>query len=308
MAYKPPPKDATDQELAEEYHLYKTAPGRGRAKSVTKIISPLSDGGILAQAKAKLTARIAVYEDDLRPERIVAHRAELQAKYDNWKPWQHRNNTKVDLTDDGEVYFDWLRMEAERRWKAKADLGSRVHAHVYDLSMGRDVDALDDELPYIAAWARYVEENAVEFVPECTERVVVHPHPLGEDELEYGGRDDLFAVHHAGPFEGEIIGDYKTGGKYPTQVTLQLAGYRYGYGFATYDERGMLTDHYDELPVVKHALSIYLHDDETYEAWKAPADERAWHTFLELRRVLNFRTIMEPHEKEAEAAWKAKNQ
>ena len=302
----PPPKDASDQLLAEEYHLYKTAPGRKAAPSVTKIIRPLQDTNILSQAKAKQTAAIAALEDALRPARIHMHRTALAEKYEGWKPWQHKKNAKVDLKDDEQVYFDWLRMEVDRRWKAKADLGSRVHGHVYDLSMGRDIEALDDELQFIHAWEWYVEENEVEFIPSATERVVVHPNPLGDDTLEFGGRDDLFAIHHAGKHQGLVVNDYKTGGKYPTQVTLQLAGYGNGLGFATYDEEGKVTDQYDPLPDWKLAISTYLHDDGTYEAWRAPVTPATFIAFLDLRRVLKFQDTMTPYEKEAEAEWKAK--
>ena len=61
--------------LAEEFHLYKTAPGRQRSPSVTKIISPLTSADILSQAKAKQTAAIAALEDDLRVQRTTDHRA-----------------------------------------------------------------------------------------------------------------------------------------------------------------------------------------------------------------------------------------
>ncbi len=307
MAWRRPPADATDQLLAEEYHLYKTAPGRDPAPSVSKTISPLSNSDILAQAKAKLTANIATYEEERRALRTIDHRDFLVSKYESWKPWQHKKYKKVNLRDDVEVYYDWLRGEAERRWKAKADLGTRVHGHAYDLSMGRDVNAKDDELPYLAAWGRYVEENQVEFIPTATERVILNPAPLGETDLEYGGRDDLFAIHHAGDFPGLNIEDYKTGGKYPTQVTLQIAAYLNGLGFAVYDDLGNLLDTYEPLPNAKRAVIVYLHPDETYNLWEAPASDSAYHAFLDLRRVLNFGIMMKPYEKEAEAEWKAKN-
>lgn len=307
MSWKRPPSDASDRELAETYHLYKTAPGRKPTPSVTKIISPLTSADILAQAKAKQTAAIAALEEDQRDRRIINHRLALVAKYESWQPWQHKRWEKVDLRDDAEVYYDWLRSEVERRWKAKADLGSRVHEHAYHLSMGRDVDALDDEVPYLTAWGRYVEENGVEFIDNALERVVVNPYPLGDDSLEYGGRDDLFAIHHKGDLQGVILGDIKSGGKYPTQVTLQLAGYGNGLGFATYGDDGKMLDRYDPIPRWDRAVAIYLHGDGTYDAWEAPVTDAAFAAFLDLRRVLNFRKGMEKYEKEAEAEWKAKS-
>ena len=306
MAWKRPPKDASDQLLAEEYHWYRTAPGRGITPSVTKIIKPLADTDILSQAKAKLTASIAALEDDQRPQRTINHRKALQIKYDGWKSWQHAKYEKVDLSDDAAVYYDWLRSEATRRWGEKADRGSRVHAHVYDLALGQDVEALDDELPYLAAWHRWVEECDVEFIPDACERVVVHPWPNGDDTLEYGGRDDLFCIQHAGPIQGLLLGDVKTGGKYPTQVTLQLAAYMRGLGFAKYDDSGQLLPDYDTMPAAERAVAIYLREDESYECWEAPVDG-AFEAFLDLRRVVNFRKTMEPHEKKAEAEWKERN-
>ncbi len=304
MAWKRPPKDASDQLLAEEFHLYKTAPGRKPAISVTKVTGMLTDGSILAQAKAKQTADIAVHEAAQRVSRIVVHKAALTEKYDNYQPWQIKKYELVDLTDDDAVYFDWLRMEVERRWKAKADLGSRVHGHVYTLSTGEDIDALDDELPFVDAWGKYVEENGVEFIQDATERVIVHPAPEDNESLEYGGRDDLFAVHHAGECQGLILGDFKTGGFYPTQLTLQLSGYGFGKGFATYDKDGNLLDDYDPIPAWTRGIGIYLHDDGTYELHEMPSDEDAWSVFLRLRSVLNFKAKMQPYEKEAEALWK----
>ena len=212
---------------------------------------------------------------------------------------------KVDLANDAEIYYDWLRGEVERRWKAKADLGSRVHDHVYELSMGNDVDAQEDEIGYLDSWALYVEENGVEFVPEATERVVVHPHPLDDDSLEYGGRDDLFSIHHAGKFQGATVSDYKTGGCYPTQVTLQLAAYGHGLGFAVYDNDGKMLDTYDPLPQWTRAFGVYLRPDGTYKLWEAPVTDATFSAFLDLRRVVNFRKSMESFEKEAEAEWKA---
>ena len=308
MAWKRPPKDASDQLLAEEYHQYRTAPGRAPAVSVTGVTGILTDANILAQAKAKQTAAIAVDEVADRPATTETHRLHLETTYDGWKPWQHKKYDKVDVQNDDAVYFDWLRMEVERRWKMKANLGSRVHEHVYTLSVGEDIDALPDELPYVEAWGRYVKENGVEFIPEATEHVVVHPHPRHDDSLEYGGRDDLFAIHHKGDYPGINLGDYKTGGFYPTQVTLQLAGYGWGLGFARYDDDGMITDQYDPIPQWTRALGIYLHDDGAYELHELPSDDDAWSAFLDLRRVVNFREQMKPYEKEAEAAWKASRQ
>lgn len=306
MAWRTPPKDATDRLLAEEYHLYKTAPGRKPAPSVTKVLSPLTDADMLAQSKAKLTAEIAVFEDDQRLDRTKAHRQSLQEKYDSWASWKHAKYPKVNLSDDDEVYFDWLRMEVTRRWSAKADLGSRVHDHVYELSIGNDVDAQDDEIPYLDAWERYATENDVEFIESAVERVVVHPSPLDDASLEYGGRDDLFCIHHAGDYPGLNCGDYKTGNHYPTKVTLQLCAYMSGLGFAVYDDKGAITNRYDPLPSAERGIAIYLRPDATYEVWPAPIDERTFPAFLDLRANLNFCKSMEPHEKAAEEAWKAR--
>lgn len=311
-----PPANATDQQLAEDWHRYVARPGGKPAPGVTSIIKPLTNADTLAQGKAKQTAAIAAelqfpgngddgWDAWAIEDILYEHRDALKARYATWKPWQHKRWAKIDLLDDQAVYFDWLRGEVTRRWNAKRDTGSVVHDAIYPLSRGIATDIPHYANPYLDAWERYVEENGVEFVPEWTERVVLHPDPLGRPELEYGGRDDLFAIHHKGPLAGMICGDYKTGGKYPSQVTLQLAAYRFGRGFALYDDAGTLTD-YERVPEVDHAVGIYLHDDGTYDAWEAPADAEAWETFLLLREVHNFADRMKPHEKAAEKAWKEK--
>ena len=103
----------------------------------------------------------------------------------------------------------------------------------------------------------------------------------------------------------EMVPTHNTGGKYPTQVTLQLCAYGNGMGFAKYDESGAMLDTYDTLPDWEHAVAIYLKPDGSYEAWKAPVTSATFDAFLDLRRIVNFKKLMEPHEKEAEAAWKA---
>lgn len=305
----PAKKKASDEELAAS-HRYVTHPGGSPAIGVTTVIGNL-DKPFLAQAKAKQTAAIAILEGGHHTATSL-HRLELRKKYDAMTPYMlakwEREGWLVDLSDDHAVLYDWLRGEVERRWKAKADLGSRVHDHAYQWTLGNAVDALPDEKTRLDALELFYEECDPEFIPGAIERVVVHPYPDNVRSWEYGGRDDGFAILHRVPERfaargittGPKVTDYKTGGCYLEQLAMQLAAYANGLGFTVYDAKGMLTD-LDPIPKVNQGVGIYLHEDGTYDLALVPIDRRVFAAFLDLRRVVNYRQSIAQLEKEESA-------
>ncbi len=290
---------ATDLELAQR-HRYVTQHGRAPAPGVTSI--DIIEKGALPWGAANIAAQEAVLNYPRMGEIVQATRAKrgrallrpivVDATY-----YDNKVKVPVSEADPEDVYAYWARGRFDEVWRAKADRGSRVHAHAENWVAGIPITPLDDEAGYINALERFWEECEPEF--HHSERIVVNPSPEGHDDWEYGGRLDMFATLHKGPMQGIFLGDWKTGGHYRGPVALQSAGYL-GAKFATYLPNGDLGP-LEDLPKVDTAIDIYLHVDGTYKIIDAFSDipqPIAWDAFLHLRAVLNFKKLTDKLDKE----------
>jgi hypothetical protein len=111
---------------------------------------------------------------------------------------------------------DWLKRIPDYQRDLAADLGTRVHSLAEQVGRGDKVELSPIELPYIAAFRRFLEESG--FVIELSEFMVANL------TLGYAGTGDLI-----GKLDGKRwLLDIKTSqvGKGPYAETgLQLAGY-----------------------------------------------------------------------------------
>lgn len=243
-------------------HQYAMRPGQKPAyPGATTIAKLASDMGGLPWGAAKETALFAVHHQD------------------EW------------MSLPTEAAVERLRRHFQGVWDAKRDRGTVVHDLALAWANGQEVDVPEDCDPYMDALERFWDENQPEWV--TCERAVVHD----VEGLEYGGRFDWIARMGAGEMAGAVVlGDYKTGGRYPIEVTLQLAGYRYATGLAVVDAEGLLTG-VEPLPEIDACCSLYLHDDGTYELLELPVDEGTHEVFLQLRRVWAWNKAMAAWEK-----------
>jgi hypothetical protein len=214
-------------------HRYVVAPGGEPTPGATTIAGYGDSGDGLKFGAAKLTAEIATYEHEMRDQLGL------------------------------DEYCRWLGGEFDRRWKAKANLGTRVHDQALAWSQGKEITALPDEEPYLDALAAFISEQVTEFV--ACERIVGHP------EFGYGGRGDAWGVLVG---RGVTCWDYKTGErKYNVlKDALQLTGLTTALGFTVYDHAGAL-EYYEPTPAVDSLVNVYLHNDGTYALYDTPAND-----------------------------------
>lgn len=188
--------------------------------------------------------------------------------------WQH-------LPEDAAI--DRLRKHHRGIWDAKARRGTDIHRLAEQWAAGRAIDVPVDFVPYIDALERFYADHEPAWVQ--TERTVV----FRDDDLGFAGTCDGVADLADGR---RALIDFKTGGRYPAEVVLQLAAYRFAPDLAVFDAEGRLAAVEDNLPV-DLAAALYLHGDGTYELLELPADERAYRRFLDLRAAWGFYREME---------------
>lgn len=240
--------------------LYPIEPGgRPVAPSVSAVAGCLSMGDALAWGAAKETALFAVHH----PEE-----------------WQH-----LDPTDA----YHRLRKHHRGVWNDKAQRGTTVHALAEGWAAGQEVECPPECEPYMDALERFYVDHQPVWLH--TERSVVYT----ETGREYGGTFDGVAVMKDGR---TALLDWKTGKRYPVEVILKMAAYRFATAMAVVDELGQFTAT-EPMPEVDYCAAVYLHDDGTYEALELPADRDAHAVFLALRGVWAWK-------KEAER-WVARN-
>jgi hypothetical protein len=165
-------------------------------------------------------------------------------------------------------------MNHREEWKAKAERGTRIHNHMEKWLKGVDIEALPDEEGYLDALELFMVEQ---------DPIVIEQEAIALSLRGYGGRFDLLCEIA----DKAWLLDLKTGHAYPVEHTLQLAGYRYADGLATYNPDGSLGD-LKPMPEVDRAGCLYVHSDGSYDLVEYPADEEAFSAFCNLLEVYNW--------------------
>jgi hypothetical protein len=161
-------------------------------------------------------------------------------------------------------------------WGAKTNTGSRVHDYAHRWMEGEWADVTDEDQPYVDAFTKFCNEYEPEWIE--AERAVV-------SSLGYGGRFDGIGYFD----DAFVLADYKTGRKYPTQLTLQLTGYKNADGMIVYDEDGWAVD-LDPMPHIDRCAGLYLHGDGTYELTYCDVNDASWAAFQALLRAKQWAT------------------
>lgn len=175
----------------------------------------------------------------------------------------------------------YVRSEFDRRWKAKAALGSHVHHLALSWARGEDIYVDDGAKPYLDALELFYLDHDPQFL--ALEQTVRY---AGDGHLDYRGQLDFVAELSYGRDSRVGLWDIKTGGFWPLEQTLQLAGYRYASYMTTWEGRQEMRGH--SVPVVDEAGVLMLHDTGSYELIPLPADYDAFGVFLGLRGAWNW--------------------
>ncbi len=221
--------------------------GKHNAPSVTRIIGDMVNKPGLAPGAVKETSLF-----------VINHQ-------DEW----------IDLPHD-EAYRRLMR-HYQGVWSDKAARGTLVHNLAAKWAAGVEVDVPAEINGYMDALDVFWRENHPEWIE--VEQSVIYD----EAHHEYGGSFDAIVKMHAGPMMGETaLVDFKTGRRYPAEVILQIAAYRYAKAIGVYDETGALVDT-RPMPRTTTGAVLYLHDDGSYELLELPAGGDAFGAFLRLR-------------------------
>ena len=104
--------------------------------------------------------------------------------------------------------------------------------------------------------------------------------------LGYGGRFDAI-----GYFDGLYwLVDFKTGKPYKTELTLQLAGYRYADGLIKYDADGNASE-LEPMPHIDRCAGLYLDAEGHATLVPCDVDESAFESFKALLPVKKWATV-----------------
>lgn len=160
-------------------------------------------------------------------------------------------------------------LDYRKEWAEKASRGTRVHDHALAWSNGETVDQQEDEAGYLDALERFIVERQ----PTWLEREEIVVSSRG-----YGGRFDMIVQM---PDHDVWLIDIKTGRDYALEHTLQLNGYAFADGIATFDENGNLSGT-RPLPPIHRAGDLYLGDNGTYRLIEYPLGERPFGLFCHL--------------------------
>lgn len=202
------------------------------------------------------------YTDPRTGERLVSV-TKIVGHWDDGDKLGAGAGAAVKLTREGKDY--------RKIWNAKRDLGTRVHAHAAEWAMGKESQVLDSDLPYVDALALFCKEVSPEWLE--IERAVV-------SSLGYGGKFDAVVYFD----ELYWLLDFKTGKPYKTELTIQLAGYRYADGMIRYDLAGGALD-LEPLPHIDRCAGLYLDGEGGFTLVECPVDEAAFAAFKSLLSV-----------------------
>ena len=269
----------TDYDAALK-HRYRVEPGGEYVPGVTTVLGIIDKPG-LKWGASKVAAEFCVANSRRKKSLATKHRATLLAARGTSQSALDKRALATNGTDD-EVFVHLARGEFDRVWKAKADRGSRVHAHAEAWARGRTVDVLDDERGYVDALAEFFDLYRPHF--EMVECLVLNA------EHRYGGRFDAIMTINNAPGDSlnrvRVLGDWKTGDPWPFDVALQTVAYTHGQ-LASYDMDGTLVG-LDALPSLDGCRVIYLQPNGTVKVvdpFEKVAEDQAWEAFIAARRL-----------------------
>lgn len=172
----------------------------------------------------------------------------------------------------------FLRSEHDRRWKAKAALGSHVHHLIADLAGGAEITSDEKIDPYLDAWDAFVLDCQPEWL-QLEATVLFDTNP----DIKYRGTLDLIGNLTVNGERSTWLIDWKTGRFVPVSQTLQLAALRHANYLTEW--QGKTETVIGPVPKVDHCGVVMLGEDGCYELRELPADREAWTAFINLRRA-----------------------
>lgn len=165
----------------------------------------------------------------------------------------------------------------------KAAKGTRIHALGERLARGERVQADDELLGPAQAYAKFLDRWDIE--------TIALEAPAASTRYMYAGTLDLLAY---APKLGNVLIDIKTTGRVYSEVSLQLAGYRFADIYQEQVEKigprgGRKTEYVEHpmIPIDGCYVAHVIEDDVTLVP--VEADEQIWRTFLHLREVWEFK-------------------
>lgn len=178
------------------------------------------------------------------------------------------------------LMVDWLKRIPDHVRDNAANRGTRIHAAADAYVRGEPVDVSAEEMPFLDAYRRFLEERKVRIV--AAELAVIGSVPgLGR----YGGTGDIWAQLDDSP-EGWML-DIKTSKGAYKETAMQLAAYAYGdfgafpgdaqaYQLPPVDRFGVVHIRPDVYPDTGYRLIEYDVTGETFAAFCAAYRLAAW--------------------------------
>ena len=244
-----------------ERHRYRAEPGGEILPGVTSVVEVATDKGGMIYAAAELAAQALIAKPQRRKLWIAEEREYLLATKGGPKAWRQAKWDLGRSGSDDEVLIHWARRRHADEWRAKRELGERVHEIAAEWAAGRSADVGPDEEGYIDAlekfWRVYMPET------DRAEFVIVNPFQF------YGGRPDWYGTICFDPIDNvrtHVLLDFKTGKVRRWELALQCAAYLHGYPvtFAPDGSVIPITRSMERL-AADEAMGVYLHGDGTYE-------------------------------------------
>ena len=227
-----------------------------------------TDKGGMVYAAAELAAQALIAKPQRRKLWIAEEREYLLATKGGPKAWRQGKWDLGRSGSDDEVLIHWARRRHADEWRAKRELGERVHEIAAEWAAGRSADVGPDEEGYIDAlekfWRVYMPET------DRAEFVIVNPFQF------YGGRPDWYGTICFDPIDNvrtHVLLDFKTGKVRRWELALQCAAYLHGDG--TYE----VVDPFQFIPLKSafdqfcNALDLYIARRDHEQAEKAPRED-----------------------------------
>jgi hypothetical protein len=170
----------------------------------------------------------------------------------------------------------YLRSMFDREWKAKANLGTHVHHLALQWARGEECEEDETTKPYLDGLERFYHDHRPEwlFLERTLAGLLTSEHG---GELRWRGSFDAIVKL---PVVGQALIDIKTGGLYPEEQTLQLAGYTMADTITEWRD-GKQFD-IEPMPAVDAAGCLFLTGDGDYRLVWLPVDTEAIWAFFNL--------------------------